>query len=107
MNHSSASLPAEESELAESGLTLVDSKEVAVPAIQEAPIRFEVRLHQYVPVSDHEGTVISDLFILEVLNYSFEEAVFDAEKSISIRSPLIQQHVWLALLTATSLIRLI
>lgn len=80
MNHSSASLPAEKSELAESGLTLVDSKEVAVPAIQEAPIRFEVRLHQYVPVSDHEGTVISDLFILEVLNYSFEEAVFDAKK---------------------------
>ena len=80
MNHSSASLAADESELSETGLTLIDSQEVVVPAIQTAPIRFEVCLHQYIPVKDHHDTIISDLFILEVLNYHFEEALFDPEK---------------------------
>lgn len=77
MNQSSASLPSEDSELAHSNLTLINSQEVAVPAIQEAPIRFEVRLHQYVPVKDNAENIISDLFILEVLNYYFEEEIFD------------------------------
>ncbi|MGX7205875.1 flavin reductase family protein [Enterococcus pingfangensis] len=80
MNQSAASLPADESELDKSDLILLASQEVAVPAIQAAPIRFEVRLHQYVPVKDHEQTIISDLFILEVLNYHFEETLFDQEK---------------------------
>ncbi|MBO0459661.1 flavin reductase family protein [Enterococcus hulanensis] len=77
MNQSAASLPPEESELAHSNLTMINSQEVAVPAIQEAPIRFEVRLHQYVPVKDNAENIISDLFILEVLNYYFKEEIFD------------------------------
>lgn len=77
MNQSAASLPPEESELAHSNLTLINSQEVAVPAIQEAPIHFEVRLHQYVPVKDNAENIISDLFILEVLNYYFKEEIFD------------------------------
>ncbi|MFQ7236842.1 MAG: flavin reductase family protein [Enterococcus hulanensis] len=77
MNQSSASLPPDESELAHSNLTLINSQEVAVPAIQEAPIHFEVRLHQYVPVKDNAENIISDLFILEVLNYYFKEEIFD------------------------------
>lgn len=79
MNQTSASLPANESELAKMSLTLVDSQEVTVPAISDAPIRFEVRLHQHIPVKDHNDTIISDLFILEVLNYHFEENLFDPE----------------------------
>lgn len=79
MNQTSASLPADESELAKMSLTLVDSQEVTVPAISDAPIRFEVRLHQHIPVKDHNDTIISDLFILEVLNYHFEENLFDPE----------------------------
>lgn len=80
MNQSSASLPANESELSDSGLTLLDSQAVAVPAIGEAPIRFEVRLHQYIPVKDHHEKIISDLFILEVLNYHFKETLINQEK---------------------------
>ncbi|MDT2759575.1 flavin reductase family protein [Enterococcus xiangfangensis] len=80
MNQSAASLPSNESELDKSNLILLASQEVAVPAIQAAPIRFEVRLHQYIPVKDHKQTIISDLFILEVLNYHFEETIFDQEK---------------------------
>lgn len=80
MNQTAASLPADESELDNSNLTLVTSQEVAVPAIQEAPIRFEVRLHQYIPIEDHKKMIISDLFILEVLNYHFEDSIFDSVK---------------------------
>lgn len=79
MNQSAASLSADQSELKQTDLVTVDSKEVAVPAIQEAPIRFEVRLHQYIPIKDHEENIISDLFILEVLNYHFQDALFDQE----------------------------
>ena len=80
MNQSSASLPADESELDNSHLTLIDSQEISVPAIKEAPIRFEVRLHQYIPVKDNAENIISDMFILEVLNYHFEERVFDQKQ---------------------------
>ncbi|MDT2612637.1 flavin reductase family protein [Enterococcus dongliensis] len=80
MNQTAASLPADESELDNSNLTLATSQEVAVPAIQEAPIRFEVRLHQYIPIEDHKKMIISDLFILEVLNYHFEDSIFDSVK---------------------------
>ncbi|MBO0453684.1 flavin reductase family protein [Candidatus Enterococcus murrayae] len=80
MNQSSASLPADESELDNSHLTLIDSQEISVPAIKEAPIRFEVRLHQYIPVKDNAENIISDMFILEVLNYHFEERVFDQKR---------------------------
>lgn len=80
MNQSAASLPAEESEMNYNDFTLLNSQEVSVPAIQEAPIRFEVRLHQYIPVKANDETIISDLFILEVLNYHFEETLFDQEK---------------------------
>ncbi|MGO3603896.1 MAG: flavin reductase family protein [Enterococcus malodoratus] len=80
MNQSSASLPANESELSDSGLTLLDSQAVDVPAIGEAPIRFEVRLHQYIPVKVHHEKIISDLFILEVLNYHFKETLINQEK---------------------------
>ena len=66
-------------EMNQTSLTLVDSQEVTVPAISDAPIRFEVRLHQHIPVKDHNDTIISDLFILEVLNYHFEENLFDPE----------------------------
>lgn len=80
MNQSAASLSAHESEIENSSLTMQDSIAVSVLAIQDAPIRFEVRLHQYIPVKDHSDRIISDLFILEVLNYHFSENIFDQEK---------------------------
>lgn len=79
MNATAASLPATESELTPLNLTTIASKKVQVPAIAAAPIRMEVKLHQYVPITV-EKKIISDLFILEVLNYYFDETIFDAEK---------------------------
>ncbi|MDU6524298.1 flavin reductase family protein [Enterococcus devriesei] len=80
MNQSAASLPSTESELTGTNLALIDSQAVSVPAIKAAPLYFEVRLHQYVPITGTDEKIISDLFILEVLNYHFSESLFDQEK---------------------------
>ena len=50
-----------------------------VPAIKAAPIRMEARLHQYVPIANHEGQIITDLFIVEITDFYFDSAVFDEE----------------------------
>ena len=79
MNQTAAPLEATESELLGTSLTLVDSHHVKVPAIAEAPIRFETLLHQYVPLK-HQEQIITDLFILEVTDYYFQPEIFDHEK---------------------------
>lgn len=80
MNETAAPLPPEKSELDRTNLTLTNSQSVSVPAIQEAKIRFEVTLHQHVPVLDDAGSTVSDLFLLRVREFYFDESVFDAEK---------------------------
>jgi flavin reductase (DIM6/NTAB) family NADH-FMN oxidoreductase RutF len=39
----------------------------------------EARLHQYVPIANHEGQIITDLFIVEITDFYFDSAVFDEE----------------------------
>lgn len=80
MNQTAASLPPTVSELEKQAVTLIPSQKVAVPSIQEAAIRLEVRVHQYIPVMDHTERIVSDLFILEVLHYAFDPAVFSEER---------------------------
>lgn len=80
MNQTAATLPSEKSELEGLDITLVDSRSIDVPAIKESPIRYEVKLHQHIEIKNHEQTTISDLFILEVLNYYFSKELFDAKK---------------------------
>lgn len=80
MNQTAASLPPEISELEQQPVTLIPSQQVEVPSIQEAAIRLEVRVHQYVPVTDQNQRIVSDLFILEVLHYAFDPDVFSAER---------------------------
>lgn len=80
MNTTAASLPPDIGELTESGLTLVDSRTIQTPGIQEAPVRMEANVHQYLEIKDHEENIISDLFILEVHEYYFSEEIFDTEK---------------------------
>ncbi|MBM6614443.1 flavin reductase family protein [Desemzia sp. RIT804] len=77
MNKTSAPLSPIESEIDRTTLTLVDSKTISVPAIKEAKIRFEGKLHQYVPVTDDEGIIISDLFLIRVTDFFFDETVLD------------------------------
>lgn len=80
MNETAASLPADKGELTDSHLTLIDSRSIQTPAIEEAPIRMETKVHQHIEIKDHEEQIISDLFILEVLDYYFSEEVFDEAK---------------------------
>lgn len=80
MNETAASLSPKESELQLIPATLEKSSSVTVPAIKEALIRFETVLYQYVPIKDPAGAIISDLFILEIKEYFFDEQVFDPEK---------------------------
>lgn len=80
MNATSAPLAPDKSELDRTDLTLVESHTINVPGIKEAKIRFETILHQHVPVTDEEGNIVSDLFLLKVTDYYFEESVFDIEK---------------------------
>lgn len=80
MNATSAPMPADESEITRTDLSLVDSQTVKVPGIKEALIRFETTLYQHIPVEDEEGKVITDLFLLRVTDYHFDESVFDKEK---------------------------
>lgn len=80
MNKTAAPLPPNKSELDRTSLSLVDSQTVQVPGIKEAKIRFETTLHQHVEVKDEEGNTVTDLFLLKITDYYFDEQVFDEEK---------------------------
>lgn len=88
MNKTSAPLPPDESEIDRTGLTLIDSKTVTVPAIKEAKIRFEGKLHQYVPVTNDDGDIISDLFLIRVTDFFFANEVIDEEQEYIISEVL-------------------
>lgn len=88
MNITSAPLPSDKSELDRTDLTLIESSTITVPGIKEAKIRFETVLHQHVPVKDEEGNIVSDLLLLKVTDYYFDETVFDAEKEYIIPEAL-------------------
>ncbi len=88
MNRTAAQLPDTESEIDLTELTLTASHTVAVPAIKEAKIRMETTVHQYVPLTDAEGNVLTDLFILRVEDFLFDESVFDQEKQYVLADKL-------------------
>lgn len=81
MNQSSASLARDQTELAQLSVTTVASQRVKVPGITEAKIRFEGKVYQQIPVYNQDRSeILTDLFIIEILDYHFSEAVFDLEK---------------------------
>jgi len=77
MNQTAASLKSDQSEIILNKIETTVSKSVTVPGIKAAPIRMEGRLHQYVPVKNHEDQIITDLFIVEITDFYFDEAIFD------------------------------
>lgn len=78
-NETAASLDQALSELDLTQFTLGDSKEVAVPGLQEARIRFEVDLYQHVPI-EHEGETTADFFLLRILRYYIDETIYEDGK---------------------------
>ncbi|MGC5771758.1 flavin reductase family protein [Paenibacillus pabuli] len=77
MNETAAMLEPHESELERTNLTTVPSTVVAVPGIMESLIRMECRLYQHIPVSNDEGQPVSDLLLVRIVQYHFNEKVYD------------------------------
>lgn len=80
MNQTAASLPEDESEILLNQIEIVSSRSVRVPGIKQAKLRMEATLHQHVPITNHEGAVVTDLIIAEVTDFYFNEDIFDLEK---------------------------
>lgn len=74
-NETAANLAEVASELDLTGFTLVDSKKVAIPALKESKIRFEVTLHQHVPIMD-EGKTTADLVLLKIEHYHIDKRIY-------------------------------
>lgn len=74
-NKTAANLEADESELDLTNFTLIDSDKVAVPALKESKIRFEVKLHHHVPVVD-EGVEKADLLLLKIEQYHIADEIY-------------------------------
>ena len=88
MNQTSAPLPPDQSEIAQTQLRLVDSLSVKVPSIAEAKIRFEGVLHQYVPIKDENDKIVTDFFFIRVTDFFFDETIFDQEKEYILTDKL-------------------
>lgn len=74
-NQTAATLDEDESEFDLTKFTLVDSKKVKVPSLQEAKIRFEVELHDHIEVGAG-GKVGADLVLLRIKEYHIEETLY-------------------------------
>lgn len=80
INLTSASLPAEESEIEKAGLTLVDSETVAVPGIKEAKVRMECLLEHSIPIGDTHTT--TDLIIGRIKKFHLSEEIYIKDDKI-------------------------
>lgn len=78
MNQTAATLSANQSELDMLAVKTSPSVTYSLPTIDAAPIKLEVKLSQSLPI-EKDQQIISELFILEVLNYQFDDTVFDSE----------------------------
>ncbi|WP_311925468.1 flavin reductase [Enterococcus canintestini] len=88
MNETAASLKPDESELSLIDMPTVKSRSVATPGLIDPLIRLEVKLQHEIPLKDDQGVIISDLFILKVLDYYFAESVFDLDKEYILNEKL-------------------
>ncbi len=75
-NQTAALLSHEESELERTNFETVDSVEVSVKGLKQSKIRFEAVLYDDI-VIEKDGQPISDLLLLEVKYYHFDEGIYD------------------------------
>lgn len=79
VNHTAARLPADQSELALTNLTTVDSIAIAVPGIREAKVRMECVLEQVVELGEN-NTVSTDLMIGKVVQFHIQDDIYQDGK---------------------------
>lgn len=75
-NQTAAMLSHEESELERTNFETVDSVEVSVKGLKQSKVRFEAVLYDDI-VIEKDGQPISDLLLLEVKYYHFDEGIYD------------------------------
>ncbi|MCD8787780.1 flavin reductase family protein [Mammaliicoccus sciuri] len=75
-NQTAALLSHEESELERTNFETVDSVEVSVKGLKQSKVRFEAVLYDDI-VIEKDGQPISDLLLLEVKYYHFDERIYN------------------------------
>lgn len=75
INETSASLPADESEIELAKLTAIQSTHVSVPGIKESKIRMECKLVQAIPLGG-KAEPSCDLFIGEILQFHIDKEIY-------------------------------
>lgn len=80
MNLTAASLADNVSEISLTKLQTVPSVTVTTPSLADPLIRFETSLFQYVPISKNDGTVVTDMLVLQITDFFFDQTVLDQEK---------------------------
>ncbi|MCC2088725.1 flavin reductase family protein [Mammaliicoccus sciuri] len=75
-NQTAAMLSHEESELERTNFETVDSVEISVKGLKQSKVRFEAVLYDDI-VIEKDGQPISDLLLLEVKYYHFDERIYD------------------------------
>ncbi|MGM9923475.1 MAG: flavin reductase family protein [Bacillus sp. (in: firmicutes)] len=76
VNKTAATLPADESEIALTSLTLIESAKVSVPAVSQAKIRMECVLERVVELGGKADDGC-DLIIGKVVHYHIEESLYE------------------------------
>lgn len=74
VNETAAPLEYGVNELKRTSLSMIDSDLINVPAIKEAKVRFECKLHQIVQLGNKDNG--SDLIIGEIVMYHIDEEVY-------------------------------
>ncbi|WLD94718.1 flavin reductase family protein [Alkalihalobacillus sp. AL-G] len=77
VNKTAASLPFDESEVKEAGLSPVKSKVVVVPGVNEAKIRFECRLEHAIELGGDDDDSTCDLLIGRVVSYHILDELYE------------------------------
>ena len=80
VNETAAPLEYGVNELKRTYLSMIDSDLIKVPAIKEAKVRFECKLHQIVQLGNKDNG--SDLIIGEIVMYHIDEEVYFEDSKI-------------------------
>jgi flavin reductase (DIM6/NTAB) family NADH-FMN oxidoreductase RutF len=76
VNQTAASLPPDQSEIEFADLTIVESKKISVPGVQEAQIRFECSLDQIIVLGEKD-TPSCDLIIGQIVQFHIDEKIYE------------------------------
>ncbi|MCH4170617.1 MAG: flavin reductase family protein [Lactobacillus sp.] len=79
MNQTAATLAPNASEATLIEAPLTASQSIAVPGLADVKIRFETSVFEYVPLKNTNQAIMTDLFILKVSDFYFDQSVFNPD----------------------------